>query len=168
MRPPFIGAGHADRPVYALVARRRRCAAGWGPAGPSAGRRMSSRAEARAARPRVALPRSFCTRRDPTFRDQRGPRALRVRSEQAQGGVRVGVASSSLRPSAAFAGHGAGRRDVGEGGSGCRLSGARALPPVLTGWTTGAAAEAPAWRRPPSSQPASGSGPCRAAQRATV
>jgi hypothetical protein len=72
--------------------------------------------------------------RDPTFRDQRGPRALRVRFEQAQGGVRVGFVN--LRLSAAVAE--AMAQDTAtwaKGGSGCRLRELRA-PPMLTGWTT--------------------------------
>jgi hypothetical protein len=71
--------------------------------------------------------------RDPTFRDQRGPRALRIGFERAQGGVRVGfvnlrldtaLAEAMSQDAAAWA----------KGDSGCRLQELRA-PPVLTGWT---------------------------------
>ena len=71
--------------------------------------------------------------RDPSFRDQRGPRALRLRFERAQGGVRVGFVN--LRLGAALAE--AMSQDAAtwaKGGSGCRLK-ELSEPPQLTGWT---------------------------------
>jgi hypothetical protein len=71
--------------------------------------------------------------RDPTFRDQRGPRALRLRFEHAQGGVRVGFVN--LRLGAALAE--AMSQDTttwAKGGSGCRVRELRE-PPMLTGLT---------------------------------
>jgi hypothetical protein len=71
--------------------------------------------------------------RDPTFRDQRGPRALRLRFEHAQGGVRVGFVN--LRLGAALAE--AMSQDAAtwaKGGSGCRVRELRE-PPMLTGLT---------------------------------
>ena len=71
--------------------------------------------------------------RDPTFCDQRGPRALRLRFEHAQGGVRVGFVN--LRLGAALAE--AMSQDTttwAKGGSGCRVRELRE-PPMLTGLT---------------------------------
>lgn len=71
--------------------------------------------------------------RDPTFRDQRGPRALRLHFEHAQGGVRVGFVN--LRLGAALAE--AMSQDTAtwaKGGSGCRVRELRE-PPMLTGLT---------------------------------
>jgi hypothetical protein len=71
--------------------------------------------------------------RDPTFRDQRGPRALRLRFEHAQGSVRVGFVN--LRLGAALAE--AMSQDTttwAKGGSGCRVRELRE-PPMLTGLT---------------------------------
>ncbi|HXE69596.1 MAG TPA: hypothetical protein VN523_09550 [Hyphomicrobiaceae bacterium] len=71
--------------------------------------------------------------RDPTFRDQRGPRAVRVRFEHAQGGVRVGFVN--LRLGAALAE--AMSQDTAtwaRGGSGCRVRELRE-PALLTGGT---------------------------------
>jgi hypothetical protein len=71
--------------------------------------------------------------RDPAFRDQRGPRALRLRFEHAQGGVRVGFVN--LRLGAALAE--AMSQDTAtwaKGGSGCRVRELRE-PPMLTGLT---------------------------------
>jgi hypothetical protein len=68
--------------------------------------------------------------RDPTMRDQRGPRALRVTLEQAQGGVRVGI--SNLRLDVALAE--AMARDAAQwakGGSGCLAQELR--EPLVTG-----------------------------------
>ena len=70
--------------------------------------------------------------RDPSFRDQRGPRALRVSFEQAQGGVRVGL--SNLRLAVALAEAMAGDAAAwAKGGSGCRAQEVR--EPGVTGWT---------------------------------
>jgi len=71
--------------------------------------------------------------RDPTFRDQRGPRALRMRFESAQGGVRVGFVNLRLDTALAEAmSQDAATWAKGDGG--CRLQELRA-PPVLTGLT---------------------------------
>jgi hypothetical protein len=57
--------------------------------------------------------------RDPSFRDQRGPRALRVSFEQVQGSVRVGL--SNLRLGVALAEAMAGDAAAwAKGGGGCR------------------------------------------------
>ncbi|MFZ0849215.1 MAG: hypothetical protein WAO08_08435, partial [Hyphomicrobiaceae bacterium] len=70
--------------------------------------------------------------RDPSFRDQRGPRALRVSFEQAQGGVRVVL--SNLRLAVALAQAMAGDAAAwAKGASGCRAQEVR--EPAVTGWT---------------------------------
>jgi hypothetical protein len=70
--------------------------------------------------------------RDPSFRDQRGPRALRVSFEQAQGSVRVGL--SNLRLGVALAEAMAGDAAAwAKGGGGCRAQEVRESG--VTGWT---------------------------------
>ena len=70
--------------------------------------------------------------RDPTFRDQRGPRALRVSFEQAQGGVRVGFEQSAPRRGAGR-GHGGRCRRMGKRRERMPCAGACARQ---AGWTT--------------------------------
>src|SRR5262245_27271363 len=116
--------------IYALVARGAlNC---WlGPAGPL---RATHVFAAEAAPPNQGGAAEIVLHeRDPTFRDQRGPRALRLRFERAQGAVRVGF--GNLRLGAALAE--AMAQDAAswaKGGSGCRVQELRE-PPVLTGYT---------------------------------
>src|SRR5262245_12562525 len=70
--------------------------------------------------------------RDASFRDQRGPRALRLRFEHAQGGVRVGFVNLRVRAPLAEA-MAQDAANWAMGGSGCRLQQLRE-PPMLTGW----------------------------------
>ncbi|HEU0060383.1 MAG TPA: hypothetical protein VFR19_10935 [Hyphomicrobiaceae bacterium] len=116
--------------IYALVARGAlNC---WlGPAGPL---RATHVFAAEAAPPNQGGAAEIVLHeRDPSFRDQRGPRALRLRFERVQGAVRVGFVN--LRLGAALAE--AMSQDAAtwaKGGSGCRVQELRE-PPVLTGWT---------------------------------
>jgi len=71
--------------------------------------------------------------RDQSFRDQRGPRALRLRFERAQGGVRVGFVNLRLRVALAEA-MAQDAATWAKGGSGCRVQELRE-PALLTGWT---------------------------------
>ena len=115
--------------IYALVARGAlNC---WlGAAGPLHATHVFSAAAAPPSQGGAA--EIVLHERDASFRDQRGPRALRISFEQAQGAVRVGI--SNLRIGVALAQ--AMARDASDwakGGSGCEAQTVREVP-LATGW----------------------------------
>jgi hypothetical protein len=70
--------------------------------------------------------------RDPSLRDQRGPRALRIKFENVQGSVRVGI--NNLRLGVALAqAMASDAAQWAKGGSGCQAQAVRE-PPIVTGW----------------------------------
>jgi hypothetical protein len=70
--------------------------------------------------------------RDASLRDQRGPRALRIKFENVQGSVRVGI--SNLRLGVALAqAMASDAAQWAKGGTGCQAQAVRE-PPIVTGW----------------------------------